>query len=148
MDSGIFWYLLHVTTSTFSEGIFLDMKGRLSKEKLGAMISLPIVAELYVACMIQAILGLYVRKHSSPPHTTTAKITTKLQNNYHPESSESRIVWQSDNQGIKEIAFTQMGRRGGDAQTPRCGDSESVSYTHLTLPTRRDSCRSRWSPYH
>ena len=23
-----------------------------------------------------------------------------------------------------------------------------VSYTHLTLPTRRDSCRSRWSPYH
>ena len=24
----------------------------------------------------------------------------------------------------------------------------SVSYTHLTLPTRRDSCRSRWSPYH
>ena len=24
----------------------------------------------------------------------------------------------------------------------------AVSYTHLTLPTRRDSCRSRWSPYH
>ena len=24
----------------------------------------------------------------------------------------------------------------------------TVSYTHLTLPTRRDSCRSRWSPYH
>ena len=23
-----------------------------------------------------------------------------------------------------------------------------VSYTHLTLPTRRDSCRSRWSPDH
>ena len=26
--------------------------------------------------------------------------------------------------------------------------AKSVSYTHLTLPTRRDSCRSRWSPYH
>ena len=25
---------------------------------------------------------------------------------------------------------------------------QAVSYTHLTLPTRRDSCRSRWSPYH
>ena len=25
---------------------------------------------------------------------------------------------------------------------------QPVSYTHLTLPTRRDSCRSRWSPYH
>ena len=24
----------------------------------------------------------------------------------------------------------------------------TVSYTHLTLPTTRTSCRSRWSPYH
>ena len=24
----------------------------------------------------------------------------------------------------------------------------SVSYTHLTLPTNHDMCRSRWSPYH
>ena len=26
--------------------------------------------------------------------------------------------------------------------------SEAVSYTHLTLPTMRIACRSRWSPYH
>ena len=26
--------------------------------------------------------------------------------------------------------------------------STSVSYTHLTLPTNHDMCRSRWSPYH
>ena len=25
---------------------------------------------------------------------------------------------------------------------------ESVSYTHLTLPTTLVRCRSRWSPYH
>ena len=24
----------------------------------------------------------------------------------------------------------------------------AVSYTHLTLPTKYNSCRSRWSPYH
>ena len=24
----------------------------------------------------------------------------------------------------------------------------AVSYTHLTLPTNRVACRSRWSPYH
>ena len=24
----------------------------------------------------------------------------------------------------------------------------AVSYTHLTLPTNHDMCRSRWSPYH
>ena len=28
------------------------------------------------------------------------------------------------------------------------GPSGSVSYTHLTLPTTRLVCRSRWSPYH
>ena len=27
-------------------------------------------------------------------------------------------------------------------------NSVSVSYTHLTLPTKSDECRSRWSPYH
>ena len=26
-------------------------------------------------------------------------------------------------------------------------DTEAVSYTHLTLPTKEDECRSRWSPY-
>ena len=26
--------------------------------------------------------------------------------------------------------------------------SDSVSYTHLTLPTKPMMCRSRWSPYH
>ena len=25
---------------------------------------------------------------------------------------------------------------------------DPVSYTHLTLPTKVDKCRSRWSPYH
>ena len=25
---------------------------------------------------------------------------------------------------------------------------DAVSYTHLTLPTKSDECRSRWSPYH
>ena len=24
----------------------------------------------------------------------------------------------------------------------------AVSYTHLTLPTKCEQCRSRWSPYH
>ena len=26
--------------------------------------------------------------------------------------------------------------------------TETVSYTHLTLPTKPMMCRSRWSPYH
>ena len=26
--------------------------------------------------------------------------------------------------------------------------AETVSYTHLTLPTNEQQCRSRWSPYH
>ena len=29
-----------------------------------------------------------------------------------------------------------------------CHPAWAVSYTHLTLPTKEDECRSRWSPYH
>ena len=35
---------------------------------------------------------------AQPYHSTTAKITTKLQNNYDPESSENRTVLKSNNQ--------------------------------------------------
>ena len=30
----------------------------------------------------------------------------------------------------------------------RLDEFPPVSYTHLTLPTKSDECRSRWSPYH
>ena len=46
-----------------------------------------------------------VHKHGSPSCTSTAKITTTLQNKYHPELSENQAVWKSDNQGIKEVTF-------------------------------------------
>ena len=42
-----------------------------------------------------------IGKHSSPPHTTTAKITTKFQNNYHPELSDNWAKRKFNNQGIK-----------------------------------------------
>ena len=32
--------------------------------------------------------------------------------------------------------------------TTGAAGSVAVSYTHLTLPTTRHQCRSRWSPYH
>ena len=54
-------------------------------------------------------------KKASPPHTTTAKITVRLQNKYHSASSGNQAVWKSDNQGFKEATFIQMGRRGEEA---------------------------------
>ena len=33
-------------------------------------------------------------------------------------------------------------------QISSCDWVQAVSYTHLTLPTTRLRCRSRWSPYH
>ena len=44
------------------------------------------------------------------------KITTRLQNKYHPEPSENQTVWKSDNQGFK-ATFIQTRRRGEDAET-------------------------------
>ena len=45
-----------------------------------------------------------------PPCTITAKSTTRLQNKYHPEWSVNQAVWKSDNQGLEEAAFIQIGR--------------------------------------
>ena len=81
-----------------------------------------------------------VGKHALTPHITTAKITTRLQNKYHPDSSENRAIWKSDNQGFKEAMFIQMGRRGRDVETrgkewtcvERHGDAEQgVPHPHV-----------------
>ena len=57
-----------------------------------------------------------VGKHGLPTPTTTAKITTKLQNNYHPQSSENQAVWKSNNKGIKEVTFIQTRTRDADTE--------------------------------
>ena len=36
----------------------------------------------------------------------------------------------------------------GQAAATTSAFADAVSYTHLTLPTIRQLCRSRWSPYH
>ena len=66
-------------------------------------------------------------------------------------------------QGVSATSLLTLYVRAIDASTaqPVLGDKkagaiwrqvkesiDSVSYTHLTLPTILRSCRSRWSPYH
>ena len=46
---------------------------------------------------------------------------------------------------IKKKMRRGLGTSGTTLNVPT---SESVSYTHLTLPTTGSLCRSRWSPYH
>ena len=54
----------------------------------------------------------------------------------------------------KEIKGMQIGKEEmklslfADDMIVYMGNPIAVSYTHLTLPTTRTSCRSRWSPYH
>ena len=53
--------------------------------------------------------------------------------------------------GLEEISKGELyidGKLVNDV-TPSDRDiAMAVSYTHLTLPTKYNSCRSRWSPYH
>ena len=41
-----------------------------------------------------------------------------------------------------------VGELGGMPGLLSLLDLGAVSYTHLTLPTKSDECRSRWSQYH
>ena len=47
---------------------------------------------------------------------------------------------------------TVYNMEGNEVGTMELNDAvfgvETVSYTHLTLPTMASVCRSRWSPYH
>ena len=66
-----------------------------------------------------------VGTHGSLPCTIIAKIITKLQNNYHPKSSENRAAWKPGNQGIKVTFIRQLG--GAEARKwkmHRRGDME------------------------
>ena len=50
-----------------------------------------------------------------------------------------------------ETVFVEAGFPGGVFRTLMIPSAEvkgAVSYTHLTLPTNVQQCRSRWSPYH
>ena len=56
-----------------------------------------------------------IGKYTVPPHTTKRR-TTNLKTKKQPELPENRIVWKSDNEGVKAETFIQTGRRGRDGQ--------------------------------
>ena len=58
------------------------------------------------------------------------------------ETEHERLLTLGNEQGVVE---RKVGGGWGDWVT---GTEGAVSYTHLTLPTTRLRCRSRWSPYH
>ena len=47
--------------------------------------------------------------------------TTKLKTKSQPELPENQTLWKSDNQGVKEETFNQMGRKGRDRQPGQRG---------------------------
>ena len=54
-------------------------------------------------------------------------------------------------QGAKVVALAEWDKSKGNFalyNEDGINYEESVSYTHLTLPTIAAECRSRWSPYH
>jgi hypothetical protein len=74
--------------------------------------------------------------HTAAPHTRHARTTGGV-GRTHPCTYRTRGA----------------SRTGTPAATPRatrpCACTpRAVSYTHLTLPTKGRTCRSRWSPYH
>ena len=62
-----------------------------------------------------------------------------------PTDQDDLVELQYNIKGTKEEWLTK------DAfitKLSKLAGSKAVSYTHLTLPTKEDECRSRWSPYH
>ena len=50
--------------------------------------------------------------------------------------------------GLETVTSGEILIDGEDIAHKGTNINKAVSYTHLTLPTTRLVCRSRWSPYH
>ena len=84
-----------------------------------------------------------IGKHSFPPWITTAKITIRLQNNYHPELSENWAVRKSNKQGIKQVTVIQTGSRDRDADL-----EQAVPHLHVVDKKLRGYLGSKGSQLH
>ena len=49
---------------------------------------------------------------------------------------------------FRDIPIYKNSWFNSDVKYKKTNNLKAVSYTHLTLPTIRHRCRSRWSPYH
>ena len=111
--------LLRSATSELARGVTKDSKIRIKK-------SATALPRGRVTQMVSRFVRLFVGTLDS----TTLKRAT------------SRLV----------PAALELSRVGGAAlalsQLPNLSLLDPVSYTHLTLPTNTNACRSRWSPYH
>ena len=72
---------------------------------------------------------------------TQPKKGQQFKNKKHPELTENRTVWKSDNQGDKEETLTQTGRRGGDGQPGREDSRQGGGWwTQRSLEQGGQSC--------
>ena len=66
--------------------------------------------------------------------------------NYHPDTNMSES--DGDSQAVTAYSYEGSEIDGSTKIEAKSASYRAVSYTHLTLPTKSDECRSRWSPYH
>ena len=59
---------------------------------------------------------------------------------------DSAAASKADAAKLKDSYEEQL--RNAQAKAQEIVTQAAVSYTHLTLPTKLEWCRSRWSPYH
>uniref|UniRef100_UPI0018ED9569 hypothetical protein n=1 Tax=Aquitalea sp. ASV15 TaxID=2795104 RepID=UPI0018ED9569 len=65
------------------------------------------------------------------------------------DGAGSDHVYNKTESGAVVVSGSTTGVEAGQTVTVTFTDSQGpVSYTHLTLPTNEQQCRSRWSPDH
>ena len=101
-------------------------------------IRLRVAKRIHINKLFDAIL-----KGKAGGYPADIRMMWSMCNNYINQTGNSnkahRALKQLDFLAVNELFMTA---------TARYADIVPVSYTHLTLPTTLNSCRSRWSPYH
>ena len=94
---------------------------------------------LSVAFLVGSLLPVHAQhRNEIQVPNLDGLITLKCDFHIHTVFSDG-LVWPT-------VRVDEAYREGLDAIS--LTEHIAVSYTHLTLPTNHDMCRSRWSPYH
>ena len=89
----------------------------------------------------------WIRKHD--PHICCLQETHLRTEDLHRLKVKGwKQIFQANGQDIKAGVAILISDKIDFPRRAIKRDPEAVSYTHLTLPTTIELCRSRWSPYH
>ena len=128
------------THNVIPESVTIGINVRAARPETRALVEQRIREIVSLTAQAHGVEAHIDYRHLTPPMVNTEAETQLMQQVCTELVGAENVVTQAPKglNGSEDFAWMLN-------EVPGC---YPVSYTHLTLPTKEDECRSRWSPYH